>query len=306
MNIKEFEYLVAIAETQSLTKAANSLYMTQSALSKFIVKIETETGIPLFHREGKQFVLTDAGEKCVNYAKQIIALNSRMGETLRVMGDTKSRIRLAFRSSYSDFFFAKVFPLFQAKHPHVHLEIHEANGTPALKMIEKGELDFALVLMEKNTHPHFICEPLSMHHVALVAREDHPLVQQAQIHPEYSHPLVEFEWCKNEPWIVRHPKQNLRTITDELFDEHSTFPHIIFEASNMSNVLSAVERSAGISLCMDSSVLLVNRENIRFLSFKEGQRIVGYTNIIYHPEASFSEAQKDLLQMIEEEYHKLG
>ena len=61
MNIKDYEYIVEIAACTSLTEAANRLCITQSALTKFLQRVEAEVGTPLFRRIGKRFVLTPVG-----------------------------------------------------------------------------------------------------------------------------------------------------------------------------------------------------------------------------------------------------
>ena len=61
MNIKDYEYIVEIAACKSLTEAANRLCITQSALTKFLQRVEAEVGRPLFGRMGRRFVLTPVG-----------------------------------------------------------------------------------------------------------------------------------------------------------------------------------------------------------------------------------------------------
>ena len=305
MNVKEFKYLVAIAETQSLTKASLRLYVSQSTLSKFILKLESEAGTPLFNRVGKEFVPNTVGNKCVEYARKIISLNNRLEETIRSSADTKNRIRLAFHRSFANIFFSTVFPLFQDKYPDIYLETHEVHSAEALGMLEKGSLDFAFVAMGEDFHPKFICESLSKFYVALLAAKEHPFFQKGKKHPDYPYPFVDFEWTKNESWILRHPNQHPRDIAEQLFEKYSISPHIVFESADMDSLFSAVDRGMGISLCAASSIPLANYKNIRFLSFKEGKDTVAYANLIYRPDSSFSEAQNDLLQMIKELFHKL-
>ena len=61
MGFKEFEYMIAIAETGSVTKAAAKLFISQSGLNQQLLKIESELGTTLFYRSKKEMKLTQAG-----------------------------------------------------------------------------------------------------------------------------------------------------------------------------------------------------------------------------------------------------
>lgn len=72
MNIKQLEYLVKVAETQSITRAAEELYISQPSLSHSIKELETEMNITIFHRSQKGVILTTQGEEFLSYARQIL------------------------------------------------------------------------------------------------------------------------------------------------------------------------------------------------------------------------------------------
>ena len=65
MDFKDLSYVLAIARYQNITKAANSLYVTQPTLTKFLQNLESELGQKLFRKLGHRFVLTYAGEHYV-------------------------------------------------------------------------------------------------------------------------------------------------------------------------------------------------------------------------------------------------
>lgn len=71
MNLKEQEYVCALAENGTITAAAKELFISQPALSIYINNLEKSLGVRLFERVGKQFILTYAGEQYVEKAKLI-------------------------------------------------------------------------------------------------------------------------------------------------------------------------------------------------------------------------------------------
>lgn len=62
MDRRELEYIIVIAQEKNLSKAAERLYVSQPALSRFLLKLETQAGLPLFERKRRQLVPTLAGE----------------------------------------------------------------------------------------------------------------------------------------------------------------------------------------------------------------------------------------------------
>ena len=72
MNFKILEYIVAIAETGNVTKAAERLFISQSGLNQQLIKLETELGTPLFHRSKKEMRPTHAGRIYIEHARRIL------------------------------------------------------------------------------------------------------------------------------------------------------------------------------------------------------------------------------------------
>ena len=73
-NVRDFEYITAIAQYGSISKASEALFLSQPTLSKFLQRVEKELGLPLFHRVGKRFILTSAGEIYVARSRSILEL----------------------------------------------------------------------------------------------------------------------------------------------------------------------------------------------------------------------------------------
>lgn len=80
MTLQQLNYVVKIAETKSMNKAAKELYVTQSALSSTIKSLEDELGTEIFIRTNRGMVLTTDGEKLLSYAKQIVKMTDMITE----------------------------------------------------------------------------------------------------------------------------------------------------------------------------------------------------------------------------------
>ena len=82
MDLKQLEYIVAIADTKSITRAAEQFYVSQSALSQQLSKLESELKLKLFTRDKQGFKLTPAGKLYVDNARRIILIRDRTYEEL--------------------------------------------------------------------------------------------------------------------------------------------------------------------------------------------------------------------------------
>ena len=85
MDFQKFEYFLAIARHQNLTKAAQELYISQPTLTKFLQKLEAELGGRLFRRNGHTYNLTFLGRRYLEYAQKALALNQDWEKELQDM-----------------------------------------------------------------------------------------------------------------------------------------------------------------------------------------------------------------------------
>ena len=74
MEIRNPDYLVEIARQRGISRAAEQLFVTQSTLSQYLLKLEAEVGTPLFLRDQGKLTLTDAGRICVAAAEDILRI----------------------------------------------------------------------------------------------------------------------------------------------------------------------------------------------------------------------------------------
>ena len=92
--LKTFEYILAVAETSSVSEAAESLGIAQSALSRYILKMEKEIGVEFFDRTTLPIVLTEAGRYYVEAGKKILDINRQLVKRIE---DVKTHKNLEIR-----------------------------------------------------------------------------------------------------------------------------------------------------------------------------------------------------------------
>ena len=102
MQIKSFQYFIAITETPTLSAAAEKLFISQPALSQQVKKIEEEVGTPLFSRKGHSMTLTPAGNAFLLCARRILQSYEAMKREITVLGNAeRDTVNMGFSPFYS-------------------------------------------------------------------------------------------------------------------------------------------------------------------------------------------------------------
>jgi DNA-binding transcriptional LysR family regulator len=143
---RQVRYFVKIAELKSLSKAADSLDLTQSGLSRQLAALETYLGKVLFSRTGRGVELTDAGKVLLEAAKSGYRLVDEALETVREKeGVTQGNVRLATVHTLSYYFIADVLSTFVGNRPQVNLSLMGRSSPEVVELVESGKADIGFV-----------------------------------------------------------------------------------------------------------------------------------------------------------------
>lgn len=145
MTITQLKYVLAVAEQQNFTKAAEKTFVTQPTLSMQIQKLEEELGILIFDRSKKPIELTPVGKKIVNQARSIVNESDRMKD---VVDQEKGFIGGEFKLGIIPTVMPTLLPMFLKnfikKYPKVQLKIEELNTDELILKLNDGNLDAAI------------------------------------------------------------------------------------------------------------------------------------------------------------------
>jgi len=146
MTITQLHYVLAVAEQQNFTKAAEKCFVTQPTLSMQIQKLEDQLDILIFDRSKKPIELTEIGKKIVAQAKNIVNESDRIQD---IVDQQKGFIGGEFRLGIIPTIMPTLLPMFLKsfikKYPKVKLKIEELTTTEILLRINEGHLDAAIV-----------------------------------------------------------------------------------------------------------------------------------------------------------------
>jgi len=146
MEIRHLKLVREVAETKSLTKAKDALFLSQSALSHQLKEIENQLGAPLFHRINKQLIITGAGKIVLESAKRILTDLEKTERSIKkyVSGDT-GRIRLATQCYTCYHWLPSLLIDFKKEFPKVEIEVLLDNSCDIESQVLDGKIDLAIL-----------------------------------------------------------------------------------------------------------------------------------------------------------------
>lgn len=160
MTLKQLEYFLAIAETESITQAAEKLHVSQPPLSLQLKALEDELGVPLFERTKRGLVITQSGRLLVRRTQEILEmLNQTVNEVRSKTTSPKIEIRVGTVNSVSSRLFPGWIYAFQCQYPHVDIQVSEESTTDILQALDEHRFDIGIV-REPFNKDRYNCRPI--------------------------------------------------------------------------------------------------------------------------------------------------
>ena len=298
MNIKDYAYIVEIADRRSLTDAANRLCITQSALTKFLQRIEAELGSPLFYRRGKRLVLTPIGQAYVEKGRAIVQMDKSLEDeiqTLRLNGaDT---IRLGHGMGFAELVLDCILPEYFSKPRTRSVSVHEDSSSRLLQAVENEQMDLCLAYV-REFRPALEYTPLRQTKLVLAVPNDSSLLRTAVPREGYPHPVVEDELWLREPYIRMASFTQSGAVAQAYFSRLGKWPNNRLYVENVRNALGAV--SNGIGNCILAE-LPHTKYPVSYLCLPDldldGQKICMVTLKGAYPDHSLLELEKTIKKL---------
>lgn len=294
MELKELEYIVAVADQGSISGAAERLYMAQSSLSQFLSRCEAELGVRLFMRTAGGVRLTQSGEVYVRSARQMLRQYHRLKEELKELSQPGGgRIDFGISSFRGSYLLPWVLSQFRRQYPGVEVIIHEFDSHDLVKKMATGDLDLGLVALNSGEHPE---EELTVmqDEVLLVAVREHPVMEYVNW-GEDGHPWVELGDTLEFEFFLSNPTTVLGGIARRQFDRLGRMPLVV--NSNLTAAFAASMARQGLGLAFTYRSCAESYPNVEYISIGKKKCFVDLV-LVYPPDGCRSRAIRALERMI--------
>jgi DNA-binding transcriptional LysR family regulator len=181
MNLKPWEYFIAVAEELHFGKAAAQLHMAQPPLSRQIQQLERELGVQLLERTNRRVKLTPAGEVFLKQARKTLEQASHAVQlTRRTHHGEAGHLTIGFVTSASSFVLPGIIRKLRVQYPNVDLTLKTATSLEQISMLQQDQLDVGLIREEgvpEDLHTHVVRKES----LAAIIPPGHPLSNDGRI-----------------------------------------------------------------------------------------------------------------------------
>lgn len=248
MYLPNYDYFLRIVKYKSISKAAESLYISQPSLTKYLHKLESELGISLFERKKIPLQLTDAGQYFYEFVLRINqeeqALLSRVTE-IREEGRTTLTIGMAlWRSSV---LLPEFLPVFLEKHPLIRIRLCEGSAAVLESAIMNDDVNFCIMNLPVN-YANVSFEPIMKEHIFLIGSRSHPLVRHLEkTLPATPHRCADIRLFSDQPFILTQPGQHITGYIDSMLSQHNLTLNCLIRTSNVSTAINLAASGLGFT-----------------------------------------------------------
>jgi len=234
MELRHLRYLAAIAQEANFTRAAEKLFVSQSALSQQIQSLEREVGTVLLDRSHRGVRLTAAGEILYQHAQRIFQeLEQARTAIHELEGVQRGELHIGVVQTVNDYLMPLVAAAFAERHPQIKLFVDEVPTDEIEARLEQGELQVGLGFAPSSMSG-IEALPILEENLVLIVRDDHPLAQKT------STTVTSLDQL---PMVMLSNTYCTRRLWEENARLGHAQPQVVMEMNTVSSILAVVERT---------------------------------------------------------------
>lgn len=271
MTLRHFRIFVTVCDTMNMTAAAESLYMSQSAISQAIAELERYYDVRLFERLSRRLYLTQAGEKLLSYARHMIRMNADIEKDMKALHQDGS-IRIGASVTVGANVLPSLVAAFKQTNAQTEVEVFEDNTKQVEKRLLSDKTDIGLVEGDI-TSPDILSTPFMNDELVLICGRNHRFSALPVIQP---HEL------ERENFIIREQGSGTRKTFEDVMTEHQLSWKVTWTCNNADTIKAAVIEGLGVSVISARAVAKEVRTGELYRKPIEGIRFSRKFKIAYH------------------------
>jgi len=277
---------VTVCRCNSVTAAAEKLFIAQPSVSLAIRELEDYYGIKLFDRISRKLYITEAGRQFLDYAIHIVSLFDDMEKEIRNW-DTMGTLRIGSSITIGNYLLPRYIKLFNEKHPLIKVHVTIENSVDIEKRVMANDIDFGLI--EGITHnPQIEGEKFMDDELVLICGNNHLLSHTEQIG---------ITDLPDHDFILREKGSGGRELFESTMLIHDIEIKPIWESVSTRAIVKAVSEGLGLSVLpyqlikQDLDAGLIKRINLKDLTFKR------FYYLIYHKNKLHTKSAKEFMDL---------
>jgi len=305
MDFKQLKYLIKVAEHQSITKAAEELFVSQPSLSHYIKKIENELGVDLFNRSTNPLSLTLAGEKYIETARQIIRDYERMEEEIRDMANiNKGRLKIGIPNSRAAYMLPHILPEFTRKFPGIEVRTVEAKSSELKEQLVRGTLDFIVIplfYLDSEIDGNLSFEVIYQEELFLISSDK----LEGSEYEDGQTPVI-IDNLQDTPFILLKKGHGIRFAVDKFFEGKGFTPLIGMETTSNETAYRLASAGMGVAIVPEISLYSFRALGKPYIYRLDKEGIKWDVVLLYRKTDSTNPKMKLFLDIVRDKFSKLN
>ncbi len=244
--IHQLKIFRSVAEHKNFTKAAQTLHMSQPAVSMQVKQIESTVGLPLIEQTGKKLYLTEAGKAINQCAINIARLLETTEETIdQFKGMHKGKLRISVATT-AGYFVIKMLAKFSNLYPEISIKLDVTNRQSLLEQLDNNERDL-VIMGEPPQNKGLESEAFMDNPLIIVAPKNHPLVNSKNLN---------IKDLAHEPFVTREKGSGTRAAIERFFEQTDIDINYSMEMTSNEAIKQAVQAGMGLGIVSSHTVQL--------------------------------------------------
>lgn len=239
MNIDFYRNYIEIVELGTLSAAARSLHVAQSALSNQLKQFEEEFGTSLFVRASRRMELTDSGRILYKKAKDIIALVDAAHKEIEASVEgSQGCLRLGMTQAYPDLYMNDVLLKFQKENPQMRFEIFEESSVEILEQLRSGVVEIGIERNPDKLPPFLVAQVTQPERVYAYVKKDNPWI-------DMDARTIDVKALDDTPIAI---SRGIMGLFNDIFERVEINPRIVSISTSRSNPMMWAQAGVAIAI----------------------------------------------------------
>lgn len=262
VRLKHLQLAIAVADLQSLNRAASAIGLSQPAATHALAELENTLGAAIFERHAKGMRLTALGNAVLPLLRAaLVPIQAAAGNAaLMRQGAASAPIRIGSIAAGINGVLATAIPAYCALQPDAAIDVHEVTIDNLLASIQESKLDLAICRQPETMPVGFEFQAVRQDQFVIACRPQHPLTQQTRLHAA---DLLAQRWLA-PPLTGLGPQQ-----VERLFDDLGGVPELCRVSSRSAEIVYAMLSGSDLLVCVPMSLLrpFVQRNDLVVLNW---------------------------------------
>lgn len=292
--LPNLDAFAAVVEHKSLNRAAQTLNISQPALSRKIAQLEEELGVLLFDRKGKKLELTRLGQICYEYALEVAEMERKLLQRFAEYRSSGKSITIGASLTTLQSTLPDLIGLYTRDFPETDIKAITGKTHEIVTLVKEKKVDLGLVA-SKIDNPELTCVPLFDDHLCLVLPSSHKWTDK---------PSIDINELQELPMILFSKGTWYRILMDELFHRYTVYPDVKMEIDSFEAILRLVSTCNAATLLPKSYLrqTVLNNNDLVLRSIPELEETTRTTSLLFGRESMQSASTLRWIEKAKEYY----